>query len=224
MNGKTALIIIERSNAREDYELILKITSELTGLFDHIFSLNVGLPNHEVLLFDNLSRRSKLFFLLRRPLAWPSYIKGIGKSEFDKRCIQLIRQVKLLQKKGFKIILLGRSAGARIATMLADQLCIEKVICMGYPFKNPHQPDEPIRYMHLKELQTPTLILQGINDVYGGLGVHHNYSLSNTIKLDYVNTNHNFNLNQKEMEKVVLHIVSFVADKIDLKKEASVFV
>lgn len=86
--------------------------------------------------------------------------------------------------------------------MIADELQIKQLICLGYPFKHPEKKEEPGRYQHLKDLKTPFLIIQGTKDEYGGLGVTEKYELSPTIELFFVDTNHEFNISPEEWEKV----------------------
>lgn len=93
-------------------------------------------------------------------------------------------------------IILSRSSGARVASLIADELHFKHVICLGYPFKHPDQNDEPARYLHLEKLKTPMLILQGIDDVYGGLDVQEKYILSDKIELSFLKTDHDFNINE----------------------------
>ncbi|MFT5131915.1 MAG: putative alpha/beta-hydrolase family hydrolase [Gammaproteobacteria bacterium] len=59
-----------------------------------------------------------------------------------------------------KIIIGGKSMGARVASMIADEQKVAGVICLSYPFHPPKKP-ERIRIDHLLNIQTPTLICQG---------------------------------------------------------------
>ena len=68
------------------------------------------------------------------------------------------------------LIIGGKSMGGRIASMIADDLYQRKTIigllCLGYPFHPPAQP-EKTRTQHLETLATPTLICQGTRDPFG---------------------------------------------------------
>lgn len=61
----------------------------------------------------------------------------------------------------------GKSMGGRIASMIADEVGAEALICLGYPFHPPGNPKKA-RTEHLMTLKTPTLILQGTRDPFGG--------------------------------------------------------
>ena len=69
-----------------------------------------------------------------------------------------------------KLFIGGKSLGGRVASMVADRLFEEEriagLICLGYPFHPPGQP-EKLRTGHLKDLSAPTLICQGTRDPFG---------------------------------------------------------
>lgn len=107
-------------------------------------------------------------------------------------------------------IILARSAGGRISSLIADELGVKHIICLGYPFKHPEMPDEPERYAHLKTLKTPMLIIQGIHDKYGGADISEQYPLSTAIEVFYVDTNHEFTINDHELSRVVEKIEGII--------------
>lgn len=107
-------------------------------------------------------------------------------------------------------IILARSAGGRISSLIADELAVKHIICLGYPFKHPDMPDEPERYAHLKTLKTPMLIIQGIRDEYGGAGISEKYPLSPAIEVFYVDTNHDFTINDHELDRVAQKIEAII--------------
>jgi hypothetical protein len=76
--------------------------------------------------------------------------------------------------------------------LFASRRPVTALICVAYPFKNPKHVLEPERFAHLATLPTPTLIIQGIHDPYGGLDVTENYHLSPSIRLEFVDGNHEF--------------------------------
>ena len=65
-----------------------------------------------------------------------------------------------------ELVIGGRSMGGRIASMVADRLGVKGLVCLGYPFHPAGRPTS-LRVAHLKELKTPTLILQGTRDALG---------------------------------------------------------
>jgi len=84
-----------------------------------------------------------------------------------------------------QIVIGGKSMGGRIATMVADELPVAGVICLGYPFHPTGQP-EKLRIDHLQTLRTPTLIVQGENDPFGRREEVEALPLPDSIRLHWV--------------------------------------
>ncbi|RUM06511.1 alpha/beta family hydrolase [Rhizobium chutanense] len=87
---------------------------------------------------------------------------------------------------GGPLIIGGKSMGGRVASMIADDLHrqgkITGLLCLGYPFHPPGQP-EKLRTGHLKELATPALICQGTRDEFGTRDEVPGYDLSDRIEI-----------------------------------------
>lgn len=119
------------------------------------------------------------------------------------------------------VILIGRSSGARVASLCADVRNVLAVVCLAYPFKHPHKAEEEIRYRHLESISTPTLVIQGIRDEYGGLVQMKKYKCSNAIGFFYVKAGHSMNLQGKTLELVRLRIRRLIFEALaDLNKYA----
>lgn len=91
-----------------------------------------------------------------------------GKKSPPDRMPKLIESFKhqIGKIKSGLVFIGGKSMGGRVATMIADEVNASGVIAMGYPFHPPGKP-EKTRTEHLKDLKTPTLILQGTRDTFG---------------------------------------------------------
>ena len=89
-------------------------------------------------------------------------------------------------------------------------MALKQIICLGYPFKNPQQPDEPERYLHLSAINTPMIIIQGAQDEYGGLDVPERYMLSPRVELSFFDTDHNFNIDGHTADSIVEKIISMI--------------
>ncbi len=63
----------------------------------------------------------------------------------------------------------GKSLGGRIASMVADEMEVRGLLCLGYPFHVPGKP-EHARIKHLQATRTRALILQGERDPFGRRG------------------------------------------------------
>jgi predicted alpha/beta-hydrolase family hydrolase len=65
-----------------------------------------------------------------------------------------------------RLVIGGKSLGGRMASMIADAAGVQGLVCLGYPFHPPGQP-EKLRIAHLRSLGTRALILQGSRDPFG---------------------------------------------------------
>jgi predicted alpha/beta-hydrolase family hydrolase len=79
----------------------------------------------------------------------------------------------------------GKSMGGRMASLLADELSVDALVCLGYPFHAVGKVDKP-RVAHLADLQTPTLIVQGERDPMGGRERVAGYALAPAITLHWL--------------------------------------
>lgn len=79
----------------------------------------------------------------------------------------------------------GKSMGGRMASLLADELEVSALVCLGYPFYAAGKPEKP-RVAHLAELGTPTLIIQGERDALGNCEAVAGYELSAAIELHWL--------------------------------------
>ena len=86
---------------------------------------------------------------------------------------------------GAKVVIGGKSLGGRMASMVADELGVRGVVCLGYPFHPPGQPAR-LRTEHLATLVTPTLIVQGTRDPFGTRDEVVTYRLSPAIEIEWL--------------------------------------
>ncbi|MGB5286064.1 MAG: alpha/beta family hydrolase, partial [Polyangiales bacterium] len=84
-----------------------------------------------------------------------------------------------------EVVIGGKSMGGRIATMIADEVSVAGVLCLGYPFHPPGKPGR-LRTAHLGTMTTPTLIVQGTRDRFGTEEEVATYSLSPSIELAWI--------------------------------------
>lgn len=199
---KPLLIIFERDNSKKDEWFIERLKASPFGKeFGKIIVYKDGLQHTSTFLDEKgklarlpspLRKMIKAFMLLRHPSRWNYFLTRSQQPSIKTRCEKAKKYIRQLKKEYPRIVLLGRSSGARIASLIADELGIEKVIAIGYPFKNPKLPDEPERYLHLATLKTPMKIIQGVRDEYGGIEISSKYELSPAISLEFVDTDHDF--------------------------------
>ncbi len=86
---------------------------------------------------------------------------------------------------GRRLIIGGKSMGGRVASRIADDVGARGLVCLGYPFHPPSNPEKS-RTAHLAGLTTPTLILQGTRDPFGKPEEVAAYSLSPHIRLHWL--------------------------------------
>ncbi len=116
--------------------------------------------------------------------------------------------------KSTRLFIGGKSMGGRVASMVADNASVRGVICLGYPFHPPGQPNK-LRVEHLQSMKTATLILQGVRDTFGNEGEVGSYKLSKNVQISWIpDGDHSFKPRVKsghtEHDNLILAV-----DKID---------
>jgi len=86
---------------------------------------------------------------------------------------------------GANLVIGGKSLGGRMASLVADEAGAAGLVCLGYPFHPPGQPDR-LRTKHLAALRTPALILQGTRDPFGTPEDVAGYDLSQSIRIEWI--------------------------------------
>lgn len=84
-----------------------------------------------------------------------------------------------------RLVIGGKSLGGRMASMVADEVQVRALVCLGYPFHAPGKPDKA-RVDHLRQLSTPTLICQGERDPFGKREEVSGYALSSHISVHWL--------------------------------------
>ncbi len=95
---------------------------------------------------------------------------------------EVIEQVRADEPE--KLVIGGKSMGGRYATMVAEDHGVDGVVVLGYPFHPPGKP-EKLRTDHLRDLEVPTLIVQGERDPFGTREEVGDYDLSSTIVFEW---------------------------------------
>lgn len=122
-----------------------------------------------------------------------------------------------------KIYIGGKSMGGRVASLLATEsskvLNIRGIICLGFPFHPPKNP-ENYRGEHLADIDLPTLILQGERDPFGSKKEMINFDFSAQVSVSFlVDGDHSFKPRIKSgvtlddnLEKAADQIIHFIGD------------
>jgi predicted alpha/beta-hydrolase family hydrolase len=118
-----------------------------------------------------------------------------------------------------RLVIGGKSMGGRIASLVADELKVEGLVCLGYPFHPSGKPDK-LRVEHLETLTTPTLILQGERDPFGSREEVAGYALSPSIRVHWLlDGDHGFKptkasgrTEEQNWKRAIREIIRFVAE------------
>jgi hypothetical protein len=111
--------------------------------------------------------------------------EGGGAPDREPVLLQSWRDVASELGGGERLVIGGKSMGGRMASMIADELHVRGLVCLGYPFHPPNQPQKT-RTAHLAALRTPTLIVQGTRDMFGTEEDVAAYSLSPAIHIEWL--------------------------------------
>jgi len=103
----------------------------------------------------------------------------------DREPVLLDAWRKVVAETGNDVFIGGKSMGGRMASMVADELSVRGLVCLGYPFHPPGAP-EKLRTKHLETLKTPALILQGERDPFGPRDEVARYKLSKSIRIEWL--------------------------------------
>jgi predicted alpha/beta-hydrolase family hydrolase len=110
-----------------------------------------------------------------------------------------------------RLVIGGKSMGGRMASLVADGAGVRGLVCLGYPFHPPGQPGR-LRTAHLKDLRTPTLIVQGTRDPLGSRADVEGYDLSPAIRLVWLEDgDHSFKPRVSSGHKEKEHLAAAVA-------------
>lgn len=103
----------------------------------------------------------------------------------DRQPVLLQAWRDVVAELGAEVIIGGKSLGGRMASLVADELHVRGVVCLGYPFHPPGQPAR-LRTEHLAALATPALIVQGTRDPFGTRDEVAGYRISPTIEVEWL--------------------------------------
>ncbi len=216
---RTVLIVTERDNFEKDRVLMESLRDSLQDTGYELFFYR---SHQESIVRDLASqpwiqrlpkwprRLAKAACLLVRPNGWGYFLAWHKEESIGQRTAQLKKFIKSFGAD-VSVFILSRSAGGRISSLVADELSVKKLICLGYPFKHPQKPEEFGRTGHLKSLKTPFLIIQGSSDEYGGREVLGKYPVSEHVRIEFVDTDHDFQMPSQAWDQVIRRIKEFLA-------------
>lgn len=215
------ILFLCRDNFRRDDPVFARVVSHFGGFGFAVARyvnraeetariINPGwLPSHPRAL--HLALKGAL--LLLHPSRWehfqPSRRLGIDTIEHRSKALRALAHLIGLDRE---IHVITRSAGGRVASLVADDAGFRSLVCLSYPFQNPAEGPNPARTAHLPTLRTPFLIFQGTRDPYGGVESAGRYPLAPATTLEWVETDHDFVLPEAGWNPVLRRIADFFAE------------
>ena len=114
--------------------------------------------------------------------------RDIGKKRPPNRMPELLDHfIKVIDALGGPehCVIGGKSMGGRVASMVATELPVSGLICLGYPFHPAGKP-EKLRIDHFDKIKVQNLILQGDRDPLGNQEEVLSYHLPKKINIQWV--------------------------------------
>jgi hypothetical protein len=217
--AKRLLLVLSRENFRRDDPLMARLVGHFSQRRQTVLryesEAEATLRWIDRKRFENLPgwwrQALKAFLLLLRPARWrhffPGHRREIASIAYRARSL---RELIAWLGPEKEIAVIARSASGQVGSLIADETAIGRLACLGYPFQHPDRPPDPQRYRHLERLQTPFLIVQGMNDAYGGEGIESRYRFGPNTRIHWVDTDHDFDLPESAWAAVLEEIEGFL--------------
>jgi len=229
MKTRKITLLIGREHLEKDSYLYTNILSEIKGIQFDIFNDSYSYFRRRIYpiiakVIPRFIRKNPIVRSLYFQLEEQFYSIILNPNDyqmhvaFQKNPNDISLRVEKLAKrlnkipKNTEITLIGRSAGAIVATIVSLQHPIFKIISLGYPFKHPDFEEEAYRYEHLKNVNTPMLIIQGNQDVYGGKEIGKKYKFNANTTIVFEDINHDFELTEENRIRILRNIEQFISD------------
>lgn len=89
--------------------------------------------------------------------------------QLDSAWLAVVRHLQDTELRHRRLVVGGRSAGARVACRTALELRASAVVCMAFPLHPPGKADDPSksRLAELDAVSVPALVVQGDRDPFG---------------------------------------------------------
>ncbi|EDP65689.1 hypothetical protein BAL199_02654 [alpha proteobacterium BAL199] len=160
-DAPTTLVLAHGAGAAMDSPFMAGIAQQIAGF------------GHRVVRFEFPYMAARRIDGRRRPPdrqpmlldAWRAIVDGLGGSD--------------------RLVIGGKSMGGRMASLLAAEVGVRGLVCLGYPFHPPGKP-ERTRVEHLSGLTVPTLVVQGTRDPFGSPSDVAGYALSSAIEITWI--------------------------------------
>jgi len=228
MKTNKIILLIGREHLEKDSYLYTDILSEINGIQFDVYNDSYSYFRRRVYpylakviprfirkqpIIRNLYLQieEQIYSIILNPMDYKMHI-AFQKNPNDifLRIEKLARRLNNIPR-ATEITLIGRSAGAIVATMVSLQHPIHKIISLGYPFKHPDFEEEAYRHEHLKKVNTPMLIIQGLQDIYGGKEIEKKYHFNSNTTIVFEDINHDFELTEENRIRIFKNIEQFIS-------------
>lgn len=229
--GATLLVVVGRNNYARESMCIDSLIHELSQFGISVCWYESKFTQTLKLLDDRYSKLSKSKFgkflehsefsknafrmatkagiLLMHPSRWVCFLKGKLPGRLGFFTLDFEAFVRACGAQ--EVFVLSQSAGGILSSYAASETNISGMVCFGYPFQHPDKGPESYRTEHLKNLKTPFLIFQGNRDVYGSYEDAHRYALSPAIRIESIDSGHDYdNLSTTDFSNVLGSIQKFL--------------
>lgn len=88
-------------------------------------------------------------------------------AQLDAAWTAVVAQLRAEELGGVRVVVGGRSSGARVACRTAAATEAIGVLCLAFPLQPPGRPDAPSRRPELASVRVPVLVVQGDRDPFG---------------------------------------------------------
>jgi hypothetical protein len=86
---------------------------------------------------------ARLLLLLAQPTRWRHFsLQRMQRVTLPRRARTLAKVLRSLGRDR-EIFVFARSAGGRLASLVADETGVQRMVCIGYPFQNPEEGPNP---------------------------------------------------------------------------------
>ena len=229
MKTNKITLLIGRENLEKDSYLYTDILSKIKGIHFDVFNDSYSLFRRKVYPFivriipqfikkqpfiRNLYFRIKerFYLIILSPKDYKMHVAFLNNpNDISLRIEKLNKKLSKIPKNT-EITLIGRSAGAIVATMVSLNHPIHKIIALGYPFKHPDNEEEAYRHEHLNQVKTPMLIIQGLQDIYGGKEIEKKYHFNSNTTIVFEDIDHDFELTEENRIRILKNIEQFISD------------
>jgi hypothetical protein len=211
---KKVIYICGRENLSDDAIFHAKLVAYLQSLgFCILEESGAKMLKDRIPIAVMLLKHLGIFYLLRLIFHSSRTLlnRYQSKANVEKRISRLRLYLQLLDWENIELYVLGRSAGAIVASRLAMEFPVKAVIALGYPFIHPEYGMQSYRVEHLAHVKQEMYIFQGIRDEYGNPEMITSIAMSSFVQIIPLVTDHAFVLEDDKWEQFTSHLSSIIS-------------